>query len=108
MSARCRAALALNSPVQVVLLHLVVTNHPEQLHILAQETGRQQPMDAKLQPLLQREGHALENRHNQLITLYNNSFHVYNLLEHHDSYHQWLRPAEWIPTVYSKLYKPKT
>lgn len=55
---------ASDSPVQVVSLHVVVLEHAEQLDILADETGRQQAVDPKLETLLQGEGHALRTNTN--------------------------------------------
>lgn len=47
------------SPVQVVLPHVVVLEHPHQLDILADEAGGQQAVGPQLQTLLQGECHAL-------------------------------------------------
>lgn len=48
-----------HSLVQVTLLPLVVSHDPEELDVLAQEAGRDEAVDPKLQPLLKRKGHAL-------------------------------------------------
>lgn len=50
------------SPVQVVLPHVVVLEHPHQLDVLADEAGGQQAVGAQLQTLLQGERHALQTQ----------------------------------------------
>ncbi len=54
------------SPVQVVSLHVVVLEHPEKLHVLADEAGRQQAVGPQLETLLQGESHALRTHTNPL------------------------------------------
>lgn len=54
---------SISSPVQVILFQLVVPEDPQYLHILAEEAGRQQAMNAQLQALFQGEGHPLQRGH---------------------------------------------
>lgn len=62
------------SPVQVVLPHVVVLEHPHQLDILADEAGGQQAVGPQLQTLLQGEGHALW-KEQPVITCYSITAH---------------------------------
>lgn len=58
-----RGQYSISSPVQVILFQLVVSEDPQYLHILAEEAGRQQAMNAQLQALFQGEGHPLQRGH---------------------------------------------
>ena len=62
-------ACSLLSPVQVILLHVVVALHPEQLDVLVNEAGRQQAVDPQLLALLQGEGHALRTEDGWMMTV---------------------------------------
>lgn len=48
------------SLVQGIAAGFVTFHHAQHLHILREEAGRQQAVDAHLQTLLQREGHPLQ------------------------------------------------
>lgn len=56
------------SLVQGIAAGLVTFHHTQHLHILREEAGRQQAVDAQLQTLLQREGHPLQGREPPLHT----------------------------------------
>lgn len=63
------AVLVKASPVQVVLPHVVVLQHPYQLDILADEAGGQQAVGAQLETLLQGERHALRTQQAVITTV---------------------------------------
>lgn len=58
-TANARSA-AVPSLVQRVDARFVTLHHAQHLHVLRQEAGRQQAVDAQLQALLQGEGHPLQ------------------------------------------------
>lgn len=57
-------ACMLASPIQIISLHVVVLEHPQQLDVLANEAGRQQAVGPQLETLLQGESHALRTHAN--------------------------------------------